>query len=213
MIKTKVTKIEIKKPNRKIIKEAARIIKNGGLVIYPTETCYGIGSDATNVKAINRIYEIKGRARTKAIPIIVSGLKMMKKYGVITDEIKFLVKRFMPGPLTIITRKKKTIPNILNPKEIAFRISSNPIASMLVKEVELPITTTSANISGQQPIYKIDDIIKAFEGKVDMIFDCGNLPRIKPSTYIDMKTDEPKIIREGPISKKVIIKELKKIKL
>jgi len=210
MVTTKVAKIEIKNPDKKIIKEAVKIIKNGGLVIYPTETCYGLGGKATDIKVINKIYKIKKRSRAKPIPIIVSDLKTMKKYGKITKKIKLLVKKFMPGPLTIITHKKKSIPDILNPNEIAFRISSNPIAVLLAKGMGLPITATSANISGESPHYKIKEVIKTFDKKVDMILDSGNLPKIKPSTYIDMKTDTPKIIREGPISINEIFKELKK---
>jgi len=210
MVKTKVAKIETKPPNKKIIKEAIKIIKNGGLVIYPTETCYGLAGKATDIKIIKKIYKIKKRPRKKPIPIIVSDLKTMKKYGRVTKKIKLLVKKFMPGPLTIIIQKKKTIPDILNPNEIAFRISSHPIATLLAKGVGLPITATSANISGEPPLYKIKKVLKTFNKKVDMILDCGDLPKIKPSTYIDMKTDTPKIIREGPISIDAVLKELKK---
>jgi len=209
MLKTKVARIETKKIDKKIIKHAADIIKTGGLVIYPTETCYGIGGDATNVKVIDNIYEIKRRPRTKPIPIIVSDLRMMNKYGMITDRVRILMKSFMPGPLTIVVRKRKTIPDSLNPKEIAFRISSHPVASVLVKEVKLPITSTSANLYNEPPLYRAEDVIKRFDKKVDMILDYGSLPRINPSTLIDMKTNEPKLIREGPIPIKTIIDELK----
>lgn len=210
MVKTKVAKIKTKILNKKFIDEAVKIIKNGGLVIYPTETCYGLAGNATDIKTIKKIYKIKKRSRKKPIPIIVSDLKTMKKYGRITKKIKLLVKRFMPGPLTIITKKKKTIPDLLNPNEIAFRISGHPIAALLVEGVGLPITSTSANMSGGPPLYKIEEVIKTFNKKVDMILDYGNLPKIKPSTYVDMKTDKPKIIREGPISIDEIFKELKK---
>ncbi len=133
---------------------------------------------------------------------------MMERYGEITKEIRFLVKKFMPGPLSIVTRKKKTIPKILNPKEITFRIPGHLIALNLVKEFKRPITTTSANISGQPPLYKIKDVIKTFENKVEIIFDYGNLKKTKPSTFINMKS-KPKILREGPIKRKVILRELK----
>jgi len=209
MLKTKIVKIETGKIDKRLIKEAAHIIKKGGLVIYPTETCYGIGGNATNVKVIDDIYEIKNRPRTKPIPIIVSDLRMMNKYGIITDRVRILMKSFMPGPLTIVVRKRKTIPDSLNSKEIAFRISSHPVASVLAKEVNLPITSTSANLYNEQPLYRTEDVIKTFDKKVDMILDYGSLPRIKPSTLIDMKTNEPKLIREGPIPIKIIIDELK----
>jgi L-threonylcarbamoyladenylate synthase len=210
MVKTKIIKINPKEPDLKIIKKAVNILKKGGLVIYPTETCYGIGADATNSRAVRKIYEIKKRPYSKPIHIIVSNLKMMEKYGEITNKIRFLVRRFMPGPLSIVTRKKRTIPKILNPKEITFRISNHPVALKLVQEAKVPITATSANISGQPPLYKIKDVIKVFDGKVEMVLDAGNLKKVKPSTFIDMKS-KPKILREGPIPGKLILKELEKL--
>ena len=206
MVKTIIAKL-----NKDNIKKAARIIRKGGLIIYPTETCYGLGADATNVKAIKRVYKVKKRPYSKPIHIIVSSLQMMEKYGEITKEIRFLVKKFMPGPLSIVTRKKKTIPRVLNPKEITFRIPGNSAALRLVKEAKIPITATSANISKQPPLYKIKDVIKNFENKLEMILDCGNLKKVKPSTFIDMKS-KPKILREGPIKGKTILKELEKFK-
>ena len=203
-----MVKTIIAKANKNNIKKAVRILRKGGLVIYPTETCYGLGADATNVKAIRRVYKIKKRSYSKPIHIIVSNLRMMERYGEITKEIRFLVKKFMPGPLSIVTRKKKTIPKVLNPKEITFRIPGHLIALKLVKEFKKPITTTSANISEQPPLYKIKDVIRTFENKVEMIFDCGNLKKTKPSTFINMKS-KPKILREGPIKGKVILRELK----
>jgi len=181
------------------------------LIIYPTETCYGIGADATNMRSIEKIYEIKSREHTKPIPVLVSNISMIKKYGVTTKRIEFLVKKFMPGPLSIITKKKRPISDI-NQKGISFRISSHVVASMLVKLLRKPITTTSANISGQPPIYEINKIIDFFEDKVDMILDYGDLPKTKPSTCIEMVSDSGvKIIREGPIPGEEIFKELKKM--
>lgn len=211
MVKTIVVKIGSRRQSQRIIKKAVGIIKKGGLVIYPTETCYGLGADATNSKAIRRVREVKKRSYSKPIHIITSDLKMMERYGEVTDEIRFLAERFMPGPLSIITKKKRTVPKILNPKEIAFRIPSHPIALELVRIAKVPITTTSANISGQPPLYDIKDVIKFFDGKVEMILDCGKLKGVKPSTFVDMK-GKPKILREGPIRKKTVLKELKKFK-
>ena len=209
-MKTKIVKINPTNPEKKLIKEAARTIKSGGLLVYPTETCYGLGADATKIKTVKKVFKVKKRSHDKPIPILVSDLEMMKKYGKVTEEIKFLAKKFLPGPLTIITEKKKTIPNILNSKEIGFRISKHPVASALVREVGVPITTTSANISGQPPLYKIKDIIRIFYEKVEMILDCGNLKKRKPSTVFHVKSK--KIIREGSISGRTLLRELKDLK-
>ena len=197
-------------PDVKLLKEAVYVIKKGGLIIYPTETSYGIGADATNIKTIEKIYEIKGRYPSKPIPILVSSLSMIKKYGIITKKIENLVKKFMPGPLSIVVKKKKPISDV-NQEGTSFRISSHPVASLLVKMLKKPMTTTSANISGQPSIYEIKKVVEIFEEKVDMILDCGDLPRVEPSTCVDMAREGVvKIIREGPISSESILKHLKK---
>lgn len=211
MDKPIIIKVNPKKPDLKTIKRAANVVTKGGLVIYPTETCYGLGADATNPKAVKKVYDIKKRPRSKPIHIIVSNLKMMEKYGEVTEEIMCLVKRFMPGPLSVVTRKKRTVPKILNPKEITFRIPDNLIALKLVQETRVPITATSANISGKPPLYKIKDVITNFDGKVEMILDAGNLKKVPPSTFVDMKS-RPKLIRKGPIKFTKILKELGKFR-
>jgi L-threonylcarbamoyladenylate synthase len=206
-MKTRILKVV--KPNVKVLKEVIDVLKNGGLIIYPTETCYGIGTDATNNRSIEKIYEIKGRDPSKPIPILVSSLNMIKKYGEITKKTEFLVNKFMPGPLSIIIKKKRLISDV-NKNSVSFRISSHPVASLLVKLLKNPITTTSANLSGESSIYEISKIIENFKDKVDIILDCGDLSRVEPSTCIDMSSDDVKIIREGPIPSGLILKELKK---
>lgn len=205
-MKTEVIKINPKNPNEKIIKSVAKIMKNGGIVVYPTETCYGLGTNAIDIKAIKKLRKIKDRELSKPISIIVSSLNMMSRYGKINRRIRCLVKKFMPGPLTIITHKKKTIPNILNQKEIAFRIPSHPVALMLVKTAGVPITTPSANPKNLHPAYIAKKALEYFDGKIDVILDAGKLRKIKPSTMIDLKSKEPKLVRKGPIQFEKILK-------
>jgi L-threonylcarbamoyladenylate synthase len=207
-MKTKIVKVDSNSPCEKTIEEAAKILKNGGLVVYPTETCYGIGADATNGNAIKKIYKIKNRDEKKPIGVILSDINMAKKYGEVTGKIGILIKKFMPGPLNIITKKKEGIPDILSKNEIAFRVSSNKVASNLVKKLNLPITATSANKSGQPAIYESKKLIETFKGRVDMIIDAGDLPQIMPSTCIDMVNEKLEIKRIGSISKEDIIKSL-----
>ena len=211
MDKMKTIVMKGDKPTKKLIEKAIDILKNGGLIVYPTETCYGIGCDALNENAVEKVYRVKKREKKKPLSIIVSSLKMIRKYGKITKEVEYLVRKFMPGPLTIVVEKKRTIPDILNPKEIAFRISSHPIAQQLVKELDKPITATSANISGSKPIYSSEEIVKIFNGKVDMIIDSGNLPLIQPSTIIRVKKSKIELIREGAIPFDIVLREFKKI--
>jgi tRNA threonylcarbamoyl adenosine modification protein (Sua5/YciO/YrdC/YwlC family) len=184
---------------------AAEVLQKGGLVIYPTETSYGIGCDATNSEAIKNVYRLKGRDYAKPLSIIVADVEMAKKYIGINKTAETLVKKFMPGPLTLVA-KKRNLPDELCRETIAFRISSNKFATGMTKKLGNPITATSANISGDEPIYEIKKIKLQFKNKADLIIDAGNLEKRKPSTIYD--TISRKILREGDITKSQIEKAL-----
>ncbi|MCX6818746.1 MAG: L-threonylcarbamoyladenylate synthase [Candidatus Aenigmarchaeota archaeon] len=198
VIKTKIVKLS----DKKAVAKAVQVLRKGSLVIYPTETSYGIAADATNRNAIKMINSLKKRAG-KFMPIIVSDMRMAGKYIVLNNDVRKLMKKFMPGPLTLVAKKKK-----LKTKGMlgGFRIPNNRFARGLVKSFGKPITATSANISGEPPIYKIREIRKAFYGKVEMIVDAGNLPKRKPSTVYD--AERKVVIREGMIKEKDIIKAI-----
>lgn len=189
------------------VRIAAETIKNGGLVIYPTETSYGIAADATNEEAVKNVFKIKNRSFSKPIPIIIDSIESMEKYGVLDERSRSIARKFMPGPITLII-DKKGLPDVLNSKEIAFRISSHPIAFKLSKMSECPITSTSANLSGEPSLYRVDDVKTVFQGKVNIILDYGDLPKIKPSTIADLRVETVKIVREGPITEEEIKRNL-----
>jgi len=192
-----------------IIKEAAFIIKQGGLVIYPTDTCYGLAANALNPKAVERVYKVKKRPYNKPLPIAVSDLEMAKKYAYFTPEAEKLAKELLPGPLTIAVPKKPVIPDIVNPDRIAIRIPNNLIAILLIKEAGIPITATSANKTGDPPPYNINDAINSLVGDVDLVIDVGQLPKVQPSTIVDfVEKPCPLITRVGPISPSKILKTL-----
>ncbi len=207
MVKTKIIKINPKGPDLKILKEVAKEIKKGKLVVYPTETCYGLGTNALDVKAVRKIYEIKRRPLKSNLTVIVDSLETAKKYGKIDKLAEKLVKKFMPGPLTLIVDKKKNFPKLTNPA-FAFRISSNPIANYLAKFSKVPIVATSANPHGKPSIYSGEKAIQKFKGKVDIILDSGKLRKVKPSTIVDLRNKKPKLIREGPIDFRRIVEFL-----
>ena len=192
--------MKVIKPN---IVAAVNVLKKGRIIIYPTETSYGIGADATNPEAIRRINMIKGR-KEKFMPIIISDMKMAQKYLILNSNIKKLMKKFMPGPLTLVVKKKMKTKKMLG----GFRIPANRFALTLVKRLGKPITATSANISGNKPIYNIAQVKKTFSNKVDLIINAGTLPKRQPSTVYDVYTK--KIIRQGKINKKDIEKIIKK---
>ncbi len=189
----------VKACSKNSISIAVTVLRKGGIVIYPTETSYGIGADAMKSKVVRKISGIKGRGKEKPIPIIVFSLNMAKQYAFIDAITGKLAGKFMPGPLTIIPRKKARYKYLGG-----FRIPGNKFALELAKRFGKPITATSANKSGKPPLYKINDVIRIFSGSVDLIVDAGNLPKRKPSTVFDVASR--KIIRRGPVKENEILK-------
>ena len=195
-MKTRIINIK----DKKAVSSAVAVLKKGRLVVYPTETSYGLGADATNSRALEKINRIKKR-KGKFIPIIVSDMKMAEKYLVLNNDIKKLIRSLMPGPLTLIAKKKR-----LDKKIGGFRVPGNRFACNLAKRFGKPITATSANISGKKGIYRINEIIRVFSGKVELIVDSGNLPQKQPSTIFDVCSK--KVLRKGKISRKEIFRIL-----
>jgi len=188
--------------NTEQLQKAAWILKRGGLVVYPTESSYALGASALDESAIQKVYDAKGRGFRKPIPVIVADLHMWSKYAHLGREAKLLISAFMPGPLTVVLKKRKLIPDILTPTSLAARIPGHPVARKLVKDVGFPITSTSANLSGQPPAFSVQHLKEPLRSSVDLLLDVGRLPRGRPSTIVDLTNPiEPQIVREGPISK------------
>jgi len=189
----------IRSNTKKSLGLAVRILKQGGTIIYPTETSYGLGCDGTNPRAVRKIFKIKKRNFRKNLTYIVPSVEIAEKYGIITKIDKKIIKKFMPGNITLVVKSR----NKKFGKEFAFRISSNKFANNLALKFMKPIVATSANISGNESLYNIDEIKKIFLGKADLIIDSGNLKRRKPTIVLDL-FDGVNIRREGAISEKEI---------
>ncbi len=189
------------------LKEPAKVIKDGGIVIFPTETVYGIGTNGFSEKSIKRIYELKKRDFRKPISLLVSNMEMVKMIAKDISEVEYaLMEKFFPGPFTIILKKKKTVPDILtaNSDTVGVRMPSSEIARNLVEYAGVPIATPSANISGKPSGTNIKDIMKDFDGKVDCIIDNGESKLGVPSTIVRVVDGVPHILREGTIKKEQI---------
>lgn len=174
-------KTQILKPTLKNIKKAAEVLRRGGVVIYPTETCYGMAANPFDEQAVKRIYKIKNRNIKKGLTVICSDLKQAERYCYLTEKEKILAKSKIPT--TIIAEKKNLWPDFVN-QDFAFRISSNKVAKKLAEEFGKPIIATSANISGFFPIYSSREAFDVFNGKVDLILDAKELAKNKPSRII-----------------------------
>ena len=195
--------------NIKKIKEAAEAIKSGKLVLFPTETVYGIGANALNKEAVDKIFLAKGRAGDNPLIVHISNLEMLNNLvqGV-NDVEKKLMDNFWPGPLTIILNKKEIIPSNVtaNLNTVGIRYPSNKIAKMLIDFAETPIAAPSANISGKPSGTKIEDIIEELDGKVDYIIDSGMVDIGVESTVIRVINNTVHILRPGKVTKENIEK-------
>ena len=195
------------------LKEPAQIIRNGGIVIFPTETVYGIGTSGLDEDAIKKLYEVKLRPLNKPISLLVNNLEMVEKIAKNITEVEYrLMEKFFPGPLTIILEKKDIVPDILtsNTNTVGIRMPSGEIAKKLIEFAGVPIATSSSNISGKPSGTNITDIKKDFKGKVDCFIDNGESELGIPSTVIRVIDNIPHILRQGTISEKEIKKCLKK---
>lgn len=206
----KIIKINPKKPSLKKIKIAALIIKKGGVVIYPTDTIYGIGVNALDQNAIDKVYKIKERPENKPLSVVVSDLKMAKKYCIIEKNKEEIFSALLPGAFTLVFRCKAFKRNkilTLHNGTLSVRIPKHAITTLLSKELKIPFTATSANISGLPGSGDINKVLKQLgldkkkpnlfaNRRIDLVLDAGILPKKNPSTIIDLTKKKPKIIRK-----------------
>lgn len=178
------------------LKEAVDILSKGGIVIYPTDTLYGFGVDATNDSALKKLSTLKGRKGPWSI--IVSDLEMLNNFASVTPEHQTLVENELPGKVTVIlkTDSSELSDNLLGPKKsIGIRIPDHPCPTSLVHQFGFPITTTSINKSGEPPLNDPEQIISKFKNSVDMIIHDGILPPSSGSKILNLLDKEVKILR------------------
>jgi L-threonylcarbamoyladenylate synthase len=186
--------------NRKI----GDVVVNGGVFVYPTETQYALGTIATNIKAVRRIFEIKRRPPEKQLPVIVGSLEQARRFFVFSKMDMLLAYRFWPGAFSLILKtKSKRIASALGSDRVAVRVSSNRLAREIALLAGAPIVSTSANISGSEPCRTIRGIKKQFAGSLHQpdVYISGRLSKNKlPSTIVQTHDGSIKIVREGRVT-------------
>jgi L-threonylcarbamoyladenylate synthase len=194
------------------LRNAAQCILNGGIIAYPTETVYGLGARYDDDEILGRLYNLKKRPTDKTMPLIigaVSDLDLLVEH--ITDSAGKIMETLWPGPLTLVFRAKKGLSAyIIRESGIALRMPGESFALKLVRTVGMPITSTSANISGMPPARDALTAARYFGLEVDMIIDGGASPSDTPSTIIDVTTEPFRLLREGPVSLADILSALQK---
>ena len=206
-----ILKIGADNSEEKILTRAAEILAGSGIIAYPTETFYGLGADATNLKAIEKIFAVKGRNFKNPISLIIGQTDDV--YDLVKDipeSAQKLMAAFWPGALTIVFSASDKVSSLLTAGtgKIGLRISSHPGALAIVQKLKKPLTATSANLSGAPECSLASDVANQIGDKIDAIIDCGQTQGGKASTIIDVTCDPPTILREGAITRKAIEKHI-----
>jgi tRNA threonylcarbamoyl adenosine modification protein (Sua5/YciO/YrdC/YwlC family) len=198
---TQLLKIYEDNPNEVAIKKVVEVLKNGGLIIYPTDTVYGLGCDITNARALEKVAKIKGIKLEKAnLSFICSDLSHISDYVKQIDTATFkLLKRALPGPYTFILPGNNNLPKVFkNKKTVGIRVPDNNIIRAIVKELGNPIISTSIHDEDEVLEYSTDPelIFEKWENQIELVIDGGYGDNV-PSTMIDLSGNEPEVIREG----------------
>ena len=179
-----------------MIPKAARIIVGGGVVVYPTETVYGLGANALDEQAVLRVFQIKKRSLDKPLLLAVSSLNMLEKVAFLGDDDLALLDKILPGPISVLVRKRPLVPDVLTSGSplVGIRFPDHEIAQEII-DLSGPITSTSANRSGEPSPVRAEDVSPDIRSRVDFIIDGGESRYCQPSTLIDL--ERRTIIRAG----------------
>jgi L-threonylcarbamoyladenylate synthase len=196
--------IELNSKAIKQIEKAIEILRKGGVVAYPTDTVYGMGTGIYNEAGIKKVYEIKKRSSGVALPVLLADASQLHEVAMdISPKAWRLIKEFMPGGLTLIVYRSRLISDLITAggDTVAVRIPDHPVPYALIKGLGMPIIGTSANISGKPTLTSAEDVRRELGKSVDMVIDAGPVPNGKESTVIDVAGEIPVVLREGAISR------------
>jgi L-threonylcarbamoyladenylate synthase len=186
------------------VAQAAEVLRAGGVLLYPTDTLYGLGADSLNREALDKIFAIKGRDEGKPIHSIVAEVDAAAPYAVVSPLAQALSDKLLPGPLTLLLAKTATVPEwaVSGRDTFGIRVPANTFCLALADAFGKPYTATSANKAGQEPMRNVDVILAQLgdaANTIDLIIDAGELPASQPSTVVDARGKEPVVLRKGAI--------------
>ncbi|MBI2063125.1 MAG: threonylcarbamoyl-AMP synthase [Candidatus Yanofskybacteria bacterium] len=199
----KILSIDFNKDYSDVLLEAVNVLRYGGVIVYPTDTVYGLGANACDHHAVDLVFKIKNRPLSKPLPIIARNIKWVVELAFVPPKLEKLLSEIWPGTTTVILPRKKVIPTIVTAgnKNVRIRIPDYTFVDKLLGKYGFPLTATAANISGQETTGDINKIIELFRSQIwkpDLILDAGVLPKSLPATILDLSTIKPKILRVGP---------------
>lgn len=197
---TKVVAVSATNPEPQAIREAARAVREGGLVVFPTETVYGIAANALDPKALEKLYAVKGRPKDKPFSWHISSIDQFKEQASdFSPQLAELAAAFWPGPLTLVV-------DTHDGGKTGFRMPAHPVALALIRASGVPIVAPSANLSGQKSPTSAEEALASLDGKVDLVLDAGKTEWGQDSTVVDLTQRSPKILRAGAITEEQLNK-------
>lgn len=199
----RIIQVDLNKDYSDVIREAVNVLNYGGVIVYPTDTLYGLGANALNDIAIRKVFRIKDRSFSKPLPMVVRDYSWVKELAEVRPKHEEMVRKILMGKVTIVLLKKDIVPDALTSEfnSVGIRIPNYVFIDKLLAKFGYPLTSTSANISGQVPTNDVNKIIEIFSKtsiKPDLIIDAGILPKSEPSMIIDLTGDKPKVLRISP---------------
>jgi len=189
---------------QKQVEQGISILKQGGIVAFPTDTVYGLGACISLPHAVERVYQVKERPKNTPLPLLLADKSQLGEVAEPVPPIAWLLaEKFLPGGLTIVLFKSKLVPDIVTGggKTVALRIPAHPVPVALIQGVGTPIAGTSANLSGKPSALTAEEVYAQLDNKVDLIIDGGRCPGGKESTIVDLTGETPLVLREGAISR------------
>lgn len=197
-MRKKVYQLQLWKEYDEALERGKEAIIAGGFIVFPTDTLYGLGANALDEKAVERVSRCKRRPEDKPISVIVSDLVMLKEYCEVSDEVAFILQLLFPGPFTAILKAKKSFPKGIAMKgKVGVRIPHHIFITTMVRQLGFPITATSANMSGGKSPVRLSDVPKELRDGASFSVDGGPTKWAEGSTIIDFTFKKPKIIRKG----------------
>ena len=201
VVVTDVRVVDPANPDAKALARAAAVLRDGGLVAFPTETFYGLGAAACDPSAVHRVFRVKGRDAGKPLLVLVDSIAMAERVAELTPPARALMARHWPGALTLVLRARPGVPSELmaGTGTIGVRLSPHPVARALVRALGSPLTAPSANLADAAPPTTAAAVLAAFDGAVDLVLDGGATAGGPPSTVVDVTSDASRVLRQGAV--------------
>ena len=215
-METRIIKIDLQRPDESTLNLASKVIKGGGIVSFPTDTLYALGADATSEQAIKQLYKLKRKDRKEPVAIFIRNVDEANSY---VEEIslaaQYLMEQFWPGSLTLIFKSdsEKLRPILSETNKLGIRLSPNRLVTSLLERSGVPITATSANISGRRASATASGVRYYFNNRIELILDGGKAQNLLPSTVVDVSSEQIVLLRAGALPVDSLKKVLPRIKI